>query len=206
MNSSTAPDGAESEASLAGGDPVYGYKPNLVGAPWVFRLGRKELEWEYGRRSGTVRYDQIRRVRMSFRPATMQAYRFVTEIWSPQSPKLQISSTSFKGLMEQARQDKEYNAFVGELHRRLDALASPARFDSGMNPVLYWPGAAVMAAIGAGLIYFLIKVLMNGDLTGALVVVGVMALFVWQVGMIFHRNRPRAYRPGDPPRTVMPAA
>jgi hypothetical protein len=206
MNPNTTPADAEPEHPFAGDDPVYAYKPNLVGAPWVFRLGRNGLDWEYGRRSGTVRYDQIKRVRMAFRPATMQGHRFITEIWSPQAPKLQISSTSFRGLMEQARQDGDYAAFVGELHRRLDAAGAAARFESGMHPVVYWPGAAIMAAIGGGLLFFLAKVIMNRDFTGALVVIGVMALFAWQVGTIFYRNRPRSYRPDDLPRAVMPKA
>jgi len=204
MNASATPTGADDAAAPSDGEPVYAYKPNLVGSPWIFRLARRGLEWEYGRRSGTVPYDQVKRVRMSFRPATMQGYRFVTEVWSPLAPKLQISSTSFKGLMEQARQDQDYIAFVGELHRRLDAAGAAARFDSGMNPILYWPGVAVMALIGVALFIFLVKVLLSGDLTGALVVIGVMVLFVWQVGTIFYRNRPRSYRPDDPPPAVMP--
>src|SRR5262245_35526467 len=112
MNASATSD--EDAAAASDGDPIYGYNPNLVGSPWVFTLKRDGLAWEYGRRSGLVRYDQISRVRLSYRPATLQGYRFITEIWSPQNPKLQISSTSFRGLMEQARQDDEYTAFIVE--------------------------------------------------------------------------------------------
>ncbi len=192
------------DADPLDGDPAYAYKPNLVGAPWIFRLRRDGIEWEFGRRSGLVRYDRVERVRMSFRPATMQGYRFITEVWSPQSPKLQISSTSFRGLMEQARQDGEYTPFVAELHHRLAEAGSTARFESGMNPILYWTGAAVMTAIGVSLLFFFGKILVGGDLTGALVVIGVMALFVWQVGTIFYRNYPMTYRPDAPPAVVLP--
>ena len=189
---------------MQGGDPVYAYKPNLAGASWVFCLTSKGIEWEYGRRSGVVRYGQVTRVRMSFRPATLQGYRFLTEIWSPDNPKLQISSASFRGMMELSRQDKEYNPFITELHRRLAAAGSTARFETGMHAWLYWIGAAVMTAIGVTLLVFLARVLMTGDLKGAAVVVGIMALFVWQVGTLFVRNRPRTYRPDEPPPVVMP--
>ena len=204
MNASADPQ-MEDDAA-ADGDLTYAYKPNLVGAPWVFSLKREGIAWEYGRRSGLVRYDQVRRVRLSYRPATLQMHRFLAEVWSPQNPKLQISSTSFRGLMEQARQDGEYTAFVTELHRRLAAAGTAARFESGMNALLYWTGAAVMAVISATLVVFLFRVLANGDLTGAAVVVGLMVLFVWQVGTIFYRNRPQIYRPDAPPAAALPRA
>ncbi len=203
MTSNATPN-VDDAAAAPSGDPVYAYKPNLAGAAWVFGLTGEGIAWEYGRRSGLVRYGEVSRVRMAFRPATLQGYRFLTEVWSAGSPKLQISSTSFRGLMEQARQDDEYTAFVAELHRRLAGAGSEARFETGMNAVLYWTGAAVMAAIGATLLVFLARVLMTGDLTGAAVVIGVLALFVWQVGTIFVRNRPRTYRHDAPPTGVMP--
>jgi hypothetical protein len=194
----------DSAAAEDRGDPVYLYKPNLMGSPWVFRLGKDGLEWEYGRRSGTVPYDSVQRVRMSFRPATLQTQRFITEIWAPQSPKLQISSTTFRSLMEQARQDDDYTAFVTELHRRFAAAGSTARFESGMHPALYWLGAAVFTTIGVTLAGFLLHTLRQSDWAGAAMVGGVLLLLAWQTGMIFRRNRPQTYRPDAPPQVVLP--
>ncbi len=61
----------------------------------------------------------IRAVRLSYRPVTMQSHRFITEIWSPGNPKIQIVSASWRSIMEQERLDNAYSAFVTELHRRL---------------------------------------------------------------------------------------
>jgi hypothetical protein len=194
----------EEDAATDGGDPIYFYKPNLVGSPWVFVLRANGLAWELGRRSGFVRYEQVRRVRLSYRPGTMQSYRFLAEIWSEQGPKLQISSTSFRSMMEQARQDAEYAAFITELHKRLAATGSTAQFLAGMHPIMYWLGAAVFAVIGVVLGGFLVRTLWQGDLTGAAVVAAVIALLVWQVGTIFHRNRPGSYRPDAVPAAVLP--
>jgi hypothetical protein len=204
MNSSITSGDDRDTAMHGQSDPVYFYKPNLMGSPWVFQLRPDALAWEYGRRSGRVPYDKVQRVRMSFRPGTLQMQRFITEVWSPQSPKLTISSVSFRGLMEQARQDDDYNAFVGELHRRLAAAGSQARFEAGMHPALYWMGAALFAGIGVTLAGFLVTTLLRGDLTGSAVIAGVVALVVWQAGMIFRRNRPQTYRPQEPPRVVFP--
>jgi len=194
----------EGDAADERGGPVYLYNPNLMGSPWVFRLLEHGLAWEYGRRSGVVPYDSVQRVRMSFRPATLQTQRFITEIWAPQSPKLQISSTSFRSLMEQARQDDEYSDFISELHRRLAAAGSTARFESGMHPALYWVGVVVFTAIGLTLGGFLLTTLWRKDWTGAAVVGGVLGLLGWQSGMIFRRNRPQTYRPDAPPRVAFP--
>jgi hypothetical protein len=203
MNASATSDADE---NVADGDPTYYYKPNLVGSAWVFRLRPEGLAWEFGRRSGFARYDQIRRVRLSFRPGTMQSYRFLAEIWAPRNPKLQISSTSFRSIMEQARQDAAYTAFVTELHKRLAAAGSAAQFQAGMHPVMHSLGSAVFAIIAVALCVFLIRTLLNGDLTGAAVIVGVIVLLVWQVGTIFYRNRPGIYRPEAPPAVVLPRA
>jgi hypothetical protein len=203
MNASATSD-ADNVAVSDTGDPIYAYKPNLVGSAWVFSLRAQGLAWEFGRRSGFVRYNQIRRVRLAFRPGTLQSYRFLAEIWAPESPKLQISSTSFRSLMEQARQDADYAAFVTELHKRLAAAGSTALFEAGMHPLMYWLGTAVFAVIGVALCGFLVRTLLNGDWTGAAVVAGVILLLLWQVGTIFYRNRPATYRPDAPPAVVLP--
>lgn len=195
---------AETEDDAEPQGPGYAYKPNLVGAPWEFVLKPEGLEWQYGRRSSVIRYDRIQRVRMSYRPASLQSYRFLTEIWAPDGPKIKIFSTSFRGLMEMARQDAAYTGFVTELHRRLAAAKSTAQFSSGTHPIIYWLGAAVFVAIGLGLIAFLIRMLTLGELTASALAGGVFLLFLWQIGAIFYRNRPQIYRPEAPPDNVLP--
>jgi hypothetical protein len=204
MNSNAESEADDDDAPLRRDGPVYGYRPNLMGSPWVFRLTDQGIAWEYGRRSALLRYDQVRRVRMSYRPATMQTHRFITEIWGEQSPKVQISSTSFRGLMEQQRQDADYAAFVGELHRRLAASGSGVRFEAGMNRWLYWLGSLVMLAIAVALVGLMGRTAVNRDVAGFAVVAGVVLLFAWQVGTMFYRNRPLVYRPEQPPPAVLP--
>ena len=134
MNAS-ATSGQEEDA-LDGDEPSYAYKASLMGAPWEFSLTAKGLAWQLGRRSGLIRYDQVRRVRLSFRPSSLQSYRFLTEIWASDNPKVQICSASLRGMMEHQRQDAAYSAFITELHKRLAAAGSSAQFESGMNPVM----------------------------------------------------------------------
>ena len=85
------PDSPDAEPRL--GDPYYAYKAALIGAPWELWLRPAELVWRVGTYRGAIPYRQIRRVRLSFRPLTLQSHRFTTEIWSNDASKIRISST-----------------------------------------------------------------------------------------------------------------
>src|SRR5688572_26284209 len=90
----------------------YGFKPSLLGAPHEFELTADAFRWRLASREGKIPYQNIRRVRLSFRPINMQTYRFLTEIWSDDAPRLQIASTSWRSVVEQTRQDDAYREFV----------------------------------------------------------------------------------------------
>lgn len=185
-------------------ETAYSFKASALGAPWEFHLKEDGLHWHFGRHNGLIRYDQIQRVRLSFRPLTMQSYRFQTEIWSERMPRLQISSTSWQGIVEQKRQDDAYTAFVTELHRRLAAAGSKARFTSGIPPLNYWGGLVIFAAVALGLTALTVRALHLGDWAAAAFIGGVLALLLWQLGAFFRRNRPGSYRPDNLPEAVLP--
>jgi hypothetical protein len=195
---------ADTDADGAPAGPVYVYKPSLMGAMWGFEIKPAGLAWEFGRHSGVVPYERIERVRLSFRPMTMQSYRFVTEVWAPEAPKLTIVSATWRSMVEQGRQDDEYNAFVRELHRRIAAANGRARFDAGMNPVLFWFGIAIFVCAALGLAALAVRAMQVGEWAGAGLVGGFFALFAWQIGTFLRRNRPLGYRPDALPAEVMP--
>lgn len=188
------------------GDPIYAYKRSLVGAAFVYRLAPDAIEWSMGSRVIRVPYDRIRRVRLSFRPLTLQNQRFLAEIWPAGGAKMEIASTSWKSLVEQERLDASYRAFVTELHRRLAAAAPNARYVTGSPPLLYWPGALVFLGTGAALVWLLARALLDGSFAGAAFVGLFLALFFWQAGSFFLRNRPGSYRPEALPGAVLPRA
>jgi hypothetical protein len=185
-------------------DFTYAYKPALMGAPFEFRLTPTGLEWRKGRHSDCIPYGRIRRLRLSFRPANMQSYRFLAEIWATGAPKLPISSTSWRSMMELQRHDAEYAAFIAELHRRMAAAGSTASFEAGSPPVIYWMGAVVFAAVCLALAALAVRGLQEGAFAAAANVGGFLALTLWQLGTFFRRNRPATYRPDALPAQVMP--
>ncbi len=182
----------------------YSYKPSLMGGMWTFRLAPEGLQWSIGSVSGQVAYQDIRRIRMSFRPATMQSYRFLTEIWSDRSPKLPIVSSSWKSFMEQERLDDAYSRFVIALHEKIAAAHGAPRLQAGAIAFLYWPGVAIFGAICLATVALLFRALMEGETATTLLLAAFFAFLVWQLGRFFQRNLPRHYTLDAIPRALLP--
>ncbi len=186
------------------GDPTYTFKASLIGSLWQFTLKPDALEWQVGRRSGRIRYEAVRAVRLSYRPVTMQSQRFIAELWSPGSPKIQIVSVSWRSIIEQQRLDAAYADFITELHRRLAAAGAPARYSTGLPFATYWVGVVVFGAVLVATGSLLVRA-MNFDQWAPMVVVGIFFLvFAYQLGTYFYRNRPGRYRPEVMPADVLP--
>lgn len=187
------------------GEPVaYAYRPSLLGAAWEFKLTGDGIDWAAGRKAGHIPFRNVRRLRMSYRPASMQSHRFMTELWAEGAPKLKILSSSWKSLVEQERLDKPYAAFVAELHRRIALAAPSARFEQGSHPLLYWPGLLAFAGVALGLALLVVRALQANSKSGAAFIGGFLVLFLWQSGNFFRRNRPGLYRPEALPSELMP--
>jgi len=194
-------DGEEPEH---GGEPSYAYKPSLLGAPWVFTLKPAGLAWEFGRHHGLVRYERIRRIRLSFRPVTLQSNRFLTEIWSTDNPKLKIASSSWRGMMQQDNLGEAYTRFVTEFHRRLAASGTTPRLSAGMPMVPFGVGLVICAAAVVALTILIARAVQSGEWGASAMILGLFALFAWQIGDYLRRNRPGDYRLEALPRQVLP--
>jgi hypothetical protein len=177
-----------------------------MGAAWELRLRPDVLEWRVGRHHGHVAYGRIARIRLSYRPVTMQPQRFVTDIWPLGSARLSIASTTWRSMIEQARQDQAYGSFIRELHRRVARAGAAASFQTGTPSILYWPGLAIFTGAGLTLAALTIRALQIGAFAGAAFVGAFLVLFIWQSGAYFRRNRPGRYRPDDIPTDLVPGA
>ena len=194
----------ERQISEDAADPTYAFKPSLIGGWCQFTLKSDGLHWQMGARGGRVRYERIRAVRLSYRPVTMQSRRFITEIWSTDNPKIQIISVSWRSVVEQARQDDAYSAFVTELHQRLAASGSVAQFTTGLPVASYWFGVVIFAAVLMSMAVMIVRTLKLGQWSVGAVIAAIFAVFALQLGNYFRRNRPSRYRPDAIPREVLP--
>ena len=192
---------------LAGDDAAavtYSYRPSAMGAPRSFALGPDALMWDAGRRSGRIPYRDIRRVRMSFRPVSVQMMRFRTEIWSEEAPKLVLISTSWKNMVDQERHDAPYTRFIVALHQHIAQAGGGARLDQGLNVLLYWLGVVSFAGVSLAMAGMFARGLQARAWTGAAFVGAFLAFFLWWGGNYFRRNRPQHYSADALPKDLMP--
>lgn len=184
--------------------PGYAYRASLIGSAHRFTLEDDGLSWQAGRRSGKWRYADIAGLRMSYRPMSMQSRRFRTDMQHRGGGRITVMSTTWQTLALMAAQDDGYRAFIVELHRRLAEHGGRASLVAGLNPVLYFAGAGALALLAAAMAALLVRALVTGEWAGALFIVGLSALFGWQIGGFMRRNRPRAYTFDALPQDLLP--
>jgi hypothetical protein len=190
--------------AATGEEFAYAYKSSVISPPFEFRLTADALHWGKGGARGRTLYRDIRRVRLGFRPLTMQNHRFVAEIWT-RGPKLTIASTSWKSMAEQERLDGRYRAFVAELCRRIAAAGGSTLFQTGSPFILYWIGVVVFVGAALAIAALLVRALQAGVWAGAAFVAAFFAFFLWQAGTFFARNRPGTFKPDAIPSSVLPS-
>jgi hypothetical protein len=191
-------------ASAADEELTYSYRPSVLGAPMELHLGADAIAWSAGSKSGRMALADVRLVNMSFKPASMQPYRFVTQLWAPGTPRIEIVSTSWRSMVEQERLDAAYVAFVAALHRRIVRAAAPVRFVQGKHPWIYWPGLGLFVIVGLLLAGMVPRALQDHTVAGAAFIAAFLALFLWQGGNFFRRNKPGSYRPDRLPPQLLP--
>jgi len=182
----------------------YAYKAAPLGATWHFHLAPDAIEWEAGPRRGQLPYADIRRLRLSFRPVSMQSRRFLAEIWPSRGAKLQMASSSWRSMVDHEHHEAAYTGFVLELHRRLVAAQVATSFECGSPALRYWPGLAIFAGVGLGLAALTARALAEGAWMAAAMVGGILSVFLWRAGTFFRRNRPGTYAPNAPLRDLLP--
>jgi len=182
----------------------YAYKASLIGAAHQFELTDDGLSWRTGSRSGLCPYLDIAAIRLSYRPVSMQPRRFRADIDCTSGSRIVILSTSRQTVALMTPQDRDYRAFITQLHERMAKAGSRAALIGGLSPMIYAASIALLALLGMAITGLLIRAIGTGEWAGALFLVGFAALFAWQGGGIFVRNRPRTYAFDHLPQALLP--
>jgi hypothetical protein len=182
----------------------YFYKASLIGAAHQFEVTDEGLSWQVGGKSGVWPYADIAEVRLSYRPASMQSRRFRCDITRKDRQSIAIYSTSWQTIALMTTQDRDYTAFITQLHARMQRAGSKAALVSGLKSGLYIAGAVVVALVAISITGLLVRALATGEHAGALFLVGFAALFGWQIGGFMRRNRPQTYTFDHLPRALLP--
>jgi hypothetical protein len=198
--------GTDAEAQAEAQAHAYAYKPSLFRAAFEFRLTPSALEFTMGPRSGRISYGDIRRLRLSYRPTSVQSSRYLTEIWPAAGPKLSIASTSRRTMIDAERHDAAYAAFVRDLAGRVAKANPDAPIELGTLPLVYWPGLTVFVVLAIAMLVLAVRAVQVEQWGGTAVIVGFWALFLWQIGRFFWRNRPRHCLGEAVPDDILPPA
>jgi len=182
----------------------YAYKASLIGAAHQFELTDEGLSWQIGGRAAVWPYGDIAAIRLSYRPVSMQSRRFRADIEHANRQRIAILSTSWQTVALVAPQDKDYRAFITQLHQRIEKAGAKAALIGGIGPKLYAVGIAFLALVAIAISGLLVRALTTGAFAGALFLVGFAALFAWQVGGFIRRNRPRTYTFDRLPQALLP--
>lgn len=182
----------------------YAYKPSLVSSAYQFELTDSGLAWQMGRRSGVWPYADIASIRLSYRPMSMQSRRFRADIERTGGERIAILSTTWQTISLMTPQDQDYRAFIGELHRRMQAADSKASLIGGIGTLTYAAAVVVLALLAIAMIGLLARALATSEFTGALFLIGIAIWFAWTIGGFIRRNRPRRYSFDTLPAALLP--
>lgn len=162
------------------------------------------MAFHVGRKSGLWRYADITSVRLSYRPVSMQSRRFRADIGNNDGERIAVLSTTWQTVALMAPQDRDYRAFIVELHRRLASAEGRIVLSGGLRPWIYNAGLAVMALVAIAMSGLLARAVAVGEFGGILFIAGFAALFGWQIGGFILRNKPRNYTFEDLPKELLP--
>jgi hypothetical protein len=188
----------------AGTSVRYAYKASLIGAAHQFELTDAGLSWRVAGRAGVWPYADIAAIRLSYRPVSMQSHRFRADIDRIGGGRLPILSTSWQTAALMAAQDRDYRAFITQLHKRLGEAGGRVALRGGLGPRVYAAAVILLGLVAIAMAGLFVRAVATGEFTGALFLVGFAALFGWQVGGFVRRNRPCAYTFDHLPEALLP--
>jgi hypothetical protein len=182
----------------------YAYKASLIGAARQFELTDAGLAWRVAGKSDVWPYPAISRIRLSYRPVSMQSHRFRADIEHSGGARLVILSTSWRTAALMAPQDQDYRAFMTQLHRRMTDAGSRATLVGGLGPRIYAAALIFLTLVAVAMAGLLVRAIGTGEFAGVLFLVGFTILFGWQIGGFIRRNRPQAYTFAHLPDALLP--
>lgn len=185
-------------------NPSYRFRPRIVGGEHVFSLTPDALVFESPGRFERIAYRDIARIRLSYRPANMTFYRFVTDIWPREGKKLALVSVSASAPFHFESKGSAYRAFLLELFRRIGPVQPAFRIETGMARWRWLPAAIFGVATLVALLYVLGRALLDAQYSLFAVCLVFGVIFAAQIGTVLFRNRPRSCGIDSVPVEVLP--
>jgi len=192
--------------TIAAPDPtVYRLKANAFVGKRVYRLTEDALTWEEeGKPLDGVFYDEISEARLAFTPTRMATNRYRAQFVLRRGGMVELFNLNYAGIGNFPAQDREYVAFVTELHRRLAAKGKDIAYRRG-NSVAAYIGNIALTIFIFGTLAFVFLFLINfGGPWIAIAKLAIILFFVPVLVRYMLRAKPGTYDPLALPADVLP--
>lgn len=186
--------------------PAYEHRPKPFSNPLTLTFEGAVLKAERGTRQEVYALAEVEELRLSYTPKNTARLAFTCVLRMRDRRTLTFSSIDWRSLIETARQDAPYNAFVRALVQRVASANPNARLEAGiprLRHTLFGAGAAGFALALAYVISALVS-----QRQWALAALA-LALIVWlslYARDYWSRNRPQRFAADAIPPEVLPPA
>ncbi len=184
--------------------PSYAQNPRPIGMHLSYTLDGRELVVNSFRKVDRVQLGAVTDVRVSYEPRSLAQSMLKTRIKLKGGKTLTFTSISYRSMTNIERQDAAYGAFLRTLLPAIAREAPGVRFHAGRPPVLWYATIALAAVTLVSVTLFTLRADQAGSTWAALFGLAVAALGIWQIEPLVRLNKPREFRPDEPPRDLVP--
>lgn len=184
---------------------LYRQRPHTLAPEVEFEAGPDALSWTDAKgNSGSIAYDDIAALRLSYDPSRMQCPRHILDVETRSGGRVRITSTTYRGMASWRSRAAAFVGFLEVLHARLSARN---------RNVAYHIGRGVMGMLAYGSVWGIGTLAMAYGVVLALRaqqwafagMLGLMAgYFAWLLWLYVRNNWPRTYTPERLPRELLP--
>lgn len=183
---------------------TYSHVPRPAGMPVAFAIKGRKLVIDRMGQTIDVSLSEIEEMRVAFEPRSFAQSQLRTRLKLANGPMITLSSVSYRSMVFADRQDAAYGAFIRTLARAVAKSNPKARFTAGRS-LAFWlsmvtSGLLLMSAI----VVFIAFAFNQGEMAAVAIGVFVAGIGVWQMEPLIRLNRPQAFRPDDPPVSLVP--
>lgn len=184
-------------------EPHYLHAPRPASMPVTFRLRGNRLIVERLGSEQAVPLSQITEARLTYEPRSFAQKLFRTRLRLASGGTLSLHSVNFRSMVFADRQEEAYAAFVHALLPAIARANPQARFAAGRTPLVWGALLVTTIAIFLAIAYFVIFAVREGEAAAIAIGLFIGAAGLWQMLPIVRLNRPRGFRPQDPPTALI---
>lgn len=182
----------------------YTFRKDAFNKAYSYTIEDDGLAWSSVNGSGKIDYKKLAKTRLIYSPNRYQKNTYVLELIDKYGGKTIIRNTNYESLGNFKEQNKSFNEFVAELHKKL-AVANPdVVFSSGTTPALYlvyWIIMVFSTLVILGVFYFIITI----GIVWIAIAHLVFILYMFPTFIRFlKKNKPGTYDPHQIPQSMLP--